>query len=286
VDRNLWHRLYLAVMTTAYPDPAMGVHYGDRVIALVYLWAVTHRRPTTWACHPRHWERWARRPELPTQPTMSRRLRAAAVGRLLDALVRRFRGHPQADWVRYLDGYPLLVGNYSKDPDATVGYGAGGFYRGYRLHACWAQAAAPVAWTVTAAAKAESVVARVLSGWLVGRGYLVADAAYDSNRLFAACGRRGHQLVAPPKKRGRGLGHHRQAAERVRCRDLLAGSFGRALYASRPAIERWFSRLAGVGLGPLPPWVRRMHRVRRWVQAHLLLLATHATIGQPLPKDA
>ena len=130
MDRNLWFELYRAVMTTAYDRPARGVTYPDRVIALVYLWAAAHHRPTSWACDPGHWEPWARPPgRLPSQPTVSRRLRAPAVGRLFAALARRYRGDVRADWVKYVDGYPLPVNRYSHDPDATTGYGAGGFYR-------------------------------------------------------------------------------------------------------------------------------------------------------------
>jgi hypothetical protein len=277
MDRNLWLRLYTAVLTTAYPGPAAGVRHPDRAIALVYLWAAGHHRPTSWACDPRHWEPWARRPRLPSQPTMSRRLRSAPVGRLFAALVRRYRGDPRRDWVKYLDGYPLAVGNYSHDPDAATGYGAGGYFRGYKLHAVWGTAPAPLAFEVRPANQAEPCVARVLVRRLGGAGYLVGDSSYDSNPLYRAAGDRHHQAVAPPKEPGRGLGHQRHEPERLRCRELLAGEFGRALYATRPAIDRWFARLAGVGLGPLPPWARRPWRVKRWAQAHLLLLAAQAT---------
>jgi hypothetical protein len=283
MDRNLWFRLYTAVMTTAYPGPATGVRHPDRVIAAAYLWAAAHRRPTGWGCDPAHWDRWARRPgRLPSQPTMSRRLRSAPVGRLFAALVRRFRGGPRADWVKYLDAYPLAVGNYSHDPDATTGYGAGGYVRGYKLHAAWGAAPAPLAFEVRPAHQAEPCIARVLVRRLGGAGYLVGDASHDSNPLHRTAAGRHHQVVAPPKKRGRGLGHHRQEPGRLRSRALLAGVFGRALYATRSAIERWFSRLEGVGLGRLPGWVRRPWRVKRWVQAHLLILAAQATAGQPL----
>src|ERR1700754_3213224 len=262
MDRNLWLRLYTAVMTTDYPGPATGVAYPDWVIALVYLWAAAHRRATSWACERTHWQPWARRPaELPSQPTMSRRLRAAPLGRLFAALVRRVRGDPRADWVKCLDGYPLPVGNCSGDPDATTGYGAGGYFRGYRLHAAWGHAPVPLAFEVLPAHRAEPTTARVLVRRLGGAGYLVGDSSYDSNPLHKTASGRHHQVVAPPKKKGRGLGHRRHEPGRLRSRDLLAGAFGRALYATRSALERWFSRLEGIGLGRLPGWVRRPWRV-------------------------
>jgi len=278
VGRTLWARLYLAVASTAYPGPAAGVTHPDRRVVVVYLWAAGHRRPTAWACDPRHWEPWARPPaRLPSQPTMSRRPRAAPVGRLPAALCRRFRGDPRAGWVKWVDGFPLPVGNYSHDPGATTGYGAGGFYRGYKPHAAWGAAPAPLALEARPAHQAESCLARVLVRRRGGGRYLVGDSGLDSNPPRRTATARGHQVVAPPKKRGRGLGHHRQEPGRRRSRDLLAGAFGRAVYAARSGTERWFSRLEGVGLGRLPGWVRRR------VQAHLLILATQATIGQPPP---
>jgi len=284
MDRNLWFRLYTAVMTTAYGEPARGVHHPDRVIALVYLWAAAHRRATSWACAPGHWEAWARRPRvLPSQPTMSRRLRADPLGRLFAALARRYRGDPRIDWVKYIDSYPLAVGNYSHDPDAATGYGAGGYFRGYKLHAVTGRAAAPLAFEVRPASQAESCIGRVLARRLGGAGYLVGDSGYDSNPLYRVAGDRHHQVVAPAKKRGRGLGHTRHEPERVRGRELLGGAFGRALYATRSAVERVFSRLEAVGLGRLPAWVRRPWRVKRWVQAHLLILGAQAPNPQPLP---
>ena len=287
MDRNLWGELYRAVTATAYDRPAAGVRHPDRVIALVYLWAAAHRRATAWACDPRHWEPWARRPEpLPSQPTMSRRLRAPAVGRLLAALCRRYRGDPRADWVKHLDGYPLAVNNYSHDPDATVGYGAGGYYRGYKLHAAWGRAAAPLAFEVRPAGQAEPCIARVLARRLGGAGYLVGDSSYDSNPLYRVAGDRHHQVVAPAKEPGCGLGHRHHEPERLRSRALLAGAFGAALYATRPAVDRWFARLAAVGLGPLPPWVRRPWRVKRWAQAHLLILAAQDAIRHRTPANA
>src|SRR5262245_15628214 len=287
MDRNLWLRLYTAVVTTAYTGPATGVHHPDRVVALAYLFAAAHHKATYWACDRRHWERWARRPDpLPSQSTMSRRLRAAAVGRLFAALVRRYRGNPRADWVKYIDGYPLAVGNYSHDPDATTGYGAGGFYHGYKLHAVWGRAAVPLAFEVRPANQAEPCIARALVRRLGGSDYLVGDSSFDSNPLYRVAGDRHHQVIAPPKEPGCGRGHQRHERERLRGRELLGGEFGRALYATRPSIDRWFARLAAVGLGPLPPWVRRPWRVKRWAQAHLPILAAQATTHQPLPPDA
>jgi hypothetical protein len=285
MERDLWLQLYEAVMTTDHPGAARGVSHSDRWVALVYLWAAVHDRPTTWATVPRHWPDGLRPQRLPSQPTMSRRLRTAAVGALLNALLARYRGDPRRDWVKYLDGKPLPVGDFSKDPDARWGRGPDSFYKGYKLHAAWGAAPVPLAWEVRPANAGEPTTARLLVNRLGGGGYLVGDRGYDSNPLAEAAGRRGHQLVAPPKKEsGAGRGHHRQSPFRLRGLALLGQPFGRALYRSRAHAERCFGHLTsfGGGLGPLPSWVRRSHRVKRWVQAKLLINAARASLRQPL----
>ena len=131
-------------------------------------------------------------------------------------------------------------------------------------------AAVPLAWEVRPANHAEPTTARLLLNRLGGAGYLVGDSSYDSNPLHEQAARRRHQVVAPPKKRqGAGQGHHPQSRHRLRALELLRHPFGEALYKSRAYVERCFGHLTsfGGGLGPLPSWVRRLHRVRLWVAA-------------------
>ena len=283
MERKLWQRLYAAVWATHHPRPPRGVSHPDQWVVLVYGWAVLHDRPTVWACRRNHWPPDLAPARVPSQPTMSRRLRSAGVNALLNALLRRHRGDPRADWVKYLDGKPLAVGGLSKDPDARDGYGAGGYFRGYKLHAAYGRGPGPLAWEVRPANQAEPTAARVLVNRLGGGGYLVGDAGYDSNPLADQAGRRGHQLVAPPKKAaGAGRGHHPQSPYRLRGLALLGTAFGRALYRSRAAVERRFGRLTAAGLGALPPWVRRLHRVKRWAQMKLLIVALKDVHPPPL----
>jgi hypothetical protein len=285
MERNLWEQLYHAVMTTPYPDPARKVSHSDRWVVLTYLWAAVHDRSTTWATVPGHWPQDLRPGQLPSQPTMSRRLRTAAVGRLLNALLARFRGDPRHDWVKYLDSKPLPVGDFSKDPDAAWGHGPDSFFKGYKLHAVWGTAAVPLAWEVRPADHGDPTTARVLVNRLGGAGYLVGDSNYDSNPLHRTAARRHHQVVAPPKKaQGAGRGHHPQSPSRLRALALLRQPFGEALYRSRSFVERCYGHLTsfGGGLGPLPSWVRRRHRVKRWVQAKLLINAARSCLRQRL----
>jgi hypothetical protein len=93
-----------------------------------------------------------------------------------------------------------------------------------------------------------------------------------SSPLADPAERRGHQLVASPKtKAGPGRGQHPQSPYRLRGLALPGTAFGRALYRSRAAVERWFGRLTAAGFGTLPPWVRRLHHVKRWVQLQLFV---------------
>jgi hypothetical protein len=91
--------------------------------------------------------------------------------------------------------------------------------------------------------------------------------------------------VCPRAKPGTGLGHHYQSPDRVRAIDMLepparVNGFGPSLYRLRTDIERAFAQLAcfGGGLATLPPWVRRIGRVRRWVTAKLLINAARIRI--------
>jgi hypothetical protein len=285
MERNLWSHVSHCVKTLAHPAAVRKVSHSDRWVVLTYLWAAVHDRPTTWATRPQHWPDDLRPLRLPSQATMSRRLRTTSVNALLNALLRHYRGDPRANWLKYIDAKPLPVGDFSKDPDARWGHGADSFYKGYKLHAVWGTAPVPLAWEVRAANVSEPTTARLLVNRLGGGGYLVGDAGYDSNPLASQAGRRGHQLVAPPKKKtGAGQGHHPQSPFRLRSLALLGQPFGQALYRTRAFVERCFGHLTsfGGGLGPLPSWVRRRHRVKRWLQAKLLLNAARACLHQPL----
>lgn len=274
MERELWARLYAAIAEVDQGAVGPRFTYSDADIARTYLWAALHDRPTSWAGRPQSWPDDLRPARLPSPATMSRRLRTEPVGRLLTAAEAPLRGDPAAGLVKALDGKPLPVGGHSTDPEARWGRGVRGWAKGYRLMAIWGPGPLPVAWSVAAMDRPEPIAARDLIPALAGGGgYLVADSAFDSNVLHELAAAAGHQLVAPPKKRGRGLGHRRHSVHRLRARELLGTAFGAALLAVRQAIERRFGNLTGFGggLAPLPAWVRRSHRVGRWVQAKLLI---------------
>jgi len=83
------------------------------------------------------------------------------------------------------------------------------------------------------------------------------------------------QLLAP-RRYGcqRGLGHHRPGPARRRSIELLersATGLGPLLFQQRRRIEGHFGSLSASVFGrpSLPPWVRRLERVPRWVAAKL-----------------
>ena len=290
MERELWRKVYRLVGSLGRSRRRRRVRFGDRVIVLVALWAALHDRATNWACEAANWSRLRPR-RLPSESTMSRRLRTPSVQALLDAAEARLREDPPggsldglapAGLVKVADGKPLPVGGHSKDPDARSGRGAGGMARGYKLYALWGDGPLPCAWDVRPMNASEPAVAAELVRALPGAGYLPADAVYDVNPLYDAAAAAGHQLVAPRKRPGGGLGHRPHSPHRLRSIELLRGEFGRALHRLRDRIERRFARLTNFagGLAPLPNWVRRLPRVRRWVQCKLILHALR-TLPQP-----
>lgn len=274
MERERWEKVYQLLLASDGHE-FRGVYQAAAVLA-VFFWAVIHDRPVSWACQDANWDR---RPfRLPSQPTMSRRLRQADVVALLVCVEKapEVTGSPEPTCLKYIDGKPLAVGGCSHDPDAKWGHGAGGIVRGYKFFAIWGRGPIPRAWKIAAMNVSEEHMATKLIPQLAGDGgYLLGDSLYDANRLYDLALAHGHQLVAPKKRKGTGLGHRRHSPARLRCIELLQSPFGEALYGLRTRIERNFGNLTnfGSGLSPLPAWVRRPHRVEMWVRAKLIISA-------------
>jgi Transposase DDE domain len=277
MERELWRKVYQLVGSLSRSRRRTRVRIADRVIVLVHLWAALHDRGMNWACDVRNWGRFKPR-RLPSESTMSRRLRSGSVQALLNAIETQLRSGPQEGFapgglVKIVDGKPLPVGGHSHAPDAKNGRGAGGMAKGYKWYVIWGDGPLPCVSAVRPMNESEPVVAAELVKSLPGAGYLLGDAAYDTNPLHDAVAAAGHQLVAPRKRPRAGLGHRRHSPHRLRSIEMLEGDFGRSLHRMRDRIERRFARLTNFagGLGPLPNWVRRLPRVERWVQAKLIL---------------
>ncbi len=260
-----------------------GICFSNAQIVITQCWAVINDRPTKWACQRRNWPLWAHRWPIPSESTMSRRLRTSSVGALLDQLEQRTRHRLPYHWQRSIDAKPLPIGGWSRDPDARWGQAVKTKAKGYKFFAIVDAGGAMDSWTVGPMNGSEPLVARGMIKQLESGGYLLGDALYDSNALYELASQRGWQLVAPRKKPKTGLGHRRHSAHRLRSIELLeTGSlFGRALYRRRTSIESTFGTMGnvGCGLGPLPNWVRRLPRVRRWVQIKVII--HHVRLAHP-----
>jgi len=203
----------------------------------------------------------------------------------MKAVSARMAGKSGSSLLKRVDGKPLTVAAHSSDKHATWGRGAGGKARGFKMHSIWSAQPMPVQWIVTPLNVSEKPMARRMIKRMGqsekgGGGYLLADGYYDSSELYDECAKIGYQLLAPRQHPGSGLGHHYVSDHRIRGIELLEppariNPFGPDLYRQRLQVERDLGNLTsfGGGLMNLPPWVRTMPRVRRWVWAKLLINA-------------
>lgn len=279
MDDELFQLVY-RIITQLAPRRGKRQQFSDASIAGCYFWAVIRNKPMSWVC-----QRSNAPPGLADRPlascsTLSRRLRSDAVRQLLDRLEHELLQLQHAAliccWL--IDAKPLTVSPYSKDKQARRGWAYDGQARGYKLFAVCDLNQRFVGWQVHAMNMAEPVVARSLLKHLDRPGYLVGDSAYDSTALYQAAAAESVHLVAPRKQPGGNIGLRARDPHRLHAiamLETLGNQFGPALYAKRTTIERAFSRLAAsrVGLDHLPGWVRTLPRVRRWVQAKLILFA-------------
>jgi hypothetical protein len=275
MERERWDSIYLILVH--WDQWGHRGLYSSAVIVAVYFWSVMHDRPVCWACQAKHWpEDIALRQHLPSQATMSRRLRDLEVQILLTQIadhLQRAAGVETA--VKVVDAKPLPVGGYSRDPDARWGYAVRGLLKGYKLFAIWGNGPLPLCWRLGSMNLSEARVAEEMMPQLTGEGYLLGDKVYDINRFYEAAHAANHQLLTDRKRPRGGLGHRRHSPYRLHAMALLKTKAGRELYEQRTSIERQFGGLTnfGGGLAPLPNWVRRLTRVQLWVHAKLIINA-------------
>jgi hypothetical protein len=277
MDGQLFKRLYRRLLEIASLCRSPRQQYSDLVIVAVYLWGVIHDRPQGWGCLAENWTIDIPWMELPSESRLSRRLNTPLVKALLDQINDYLWGRFRTRIAKCVDGKALTVSKSSKDKTATIGPAAGGrLTKGYKLHAIVDGGGVLAAWAIAPLNHSEPIVARRLIRKLVGQGYLIGDSNYDCNALYTRAGGYGHQLVAPPKVKGKGLGHHVHSKYRLRGLELLKQPMAKGLFKLRKStIERFFGNLGwkSGGLGQLPGFVRSIKRVRRWVQGKLILQA-------------
>jgi hypothetical protein len=278
MEAQLYRLLYRHLMSLAHPRRAR-VQFSDRIIVLVYLWAVIHDRPVCWACEERNWKG-ERTFQLPSDSAMSARLRTVGVQQLLERTLAAASDLFPVTLVKVIDSKPLLVGAYSKDKDARRGrVAAGQFARGYRLNAL-THARAVREWRLAPMNDHDTLAAPDLLAGLRCGGYVVADNAYDSNDLYEIAAAANHQLLAPARAVNKGVRDpEHNCPQRLRALDMLdsplehcglRGGFGHGLYNRREAVESCFGEMSLLGLHHLPGWVRGPRRVALWTAGKVL----------------
>lgn len=235
----------------------------------------------------RYWK-WTVR--VPSVATLTRRARSSDFRRLLREVLRRLRC-----WVSQnplprviMDSTFLLTGPYSRDPESRWTCHGGKWFRGYALHAICDRTGALWAWHVTSANVQEMKVARRLIRQTAAAGprkirWVIADKGYDSEPLHQMVRRRlSARLLAPLNYRGAKSERWRKRQPgRNACERFLATSQGAELLRERSTIERWNSWFKGnSNVSMLPYHVRRLSRVRRWIDLKLAVFFVHQYLLQ------
>jgi hypothetical protein len=259
-----------------------GLQHSDAVIVKVYFFSTHSDRPVNWACRQENWPRQLLQEvtfTLPSQPTMSRRLRTIGVLQLIERVQGMLAEMLNQGVVKAMDSKPLKVGSYSKDRDAIRGRAAGEMARGYKLHAI-ISGKAFTHWTLTPMNTSDQVGAAMLLPRLSGWGYIGADNAYDANPVYRKAWSVNHQLIAPPRRNNATVRDtRRNCPQRIRSLDICANpmgygrsrlSVGLEVLSRRGQIERDFGNVTMDGLYAPPPWVRTPHRMATWAVAKLI----------------
>jgi hypothetical protein len=290
MDGELFRRLYKAAGEVASKAVGRRCTFSDFEVLLTFVLAAVANKPLSWACRRPNWPLWCWRVNVPTPSTLSRRTRTRHFQRLLLKLDAALRAGLPGSPLKFLDGKALLVGGYSRDRDARRGRAPGGWGKGYKLHAVVNACGAVELFTVTGLDAGESTVAReVLCAAADLRGALVlADGNFDSNNLYGAVARASGlyggdagaaaRLLAPRRKPGTGLGHGtEQHPDRLRAIGELEKNRAarREFDRLRLGVEQAFGLMTYLGLGALPPWVRRLRRVRMWAMAKVIVYHAH-----------
>ena len=251
--------------------------YSDATILWIYFVGVVNDRSMRWAHDSRNWPLWARRLERPSYSQLMRRLGRPSIREDIDALNRSVIASLPKSTDKTIDGKPMTVGIYSKDPDARFGKVSKTMWgRGYKLHAIGNKHGVIEAFIVTGLNAGESTIARSLVRLTDMRDAILrGDSNYDSSPTYAAVAEQGGRLIAPRRKAGTGLSRRKHHPDRLRAIEELEHNeeMGTRHRRHRVRIEQTFGHLTNLpcGLAPLPNCVRRLHRVERWVAAKILL---------------
>jgi hypothetical protein len=273
MDSHVWREIYQTVRRVDRQIPKFGRRptFSDVLITGMYLWSVAHDRPLCWACRRSSYHGCFRPRRLPSVSQFCKRVKTRRCEEILQRVHETLTHMEWNQNVSFIDGRALPVGSHSKDPDARCGRGSGGFARGYKLHVWATEDGRIPVWSVMPLNVNEKPVAHEMLRYQLADGLVLADGEYDSRALYDAVAGDGGALLTPlPKNAGRG--HIPQSQSRNEASVAWRGIAG-YVYRARQGVERIFAHLSasGGGLSPLPPWVRTLPRVRRWVGAKLII---------------
>lgn len=280
MEHQLWKAIVTILGELCKKVKPAAFHFSNADIIKVFYWALIHDRPVSWACQRTSWPPHLRKQVLPSNTTMSRRLRTRSVVVLLKQMEDRVIAPQRPNYYWMIDGKSMVIGGCSKDRQAGYGRAARGKAKGYKLHVIRGIDGSLAAWRIAPMNKDERVMGERMLKTAPVQGYVLADGNYDSNNLHAICDQRGNlQLISPRRYgKGKGLGHRKHTMGRLRSKAILEDpypEFGEGLMEKRSDIERAFGNLTnwGGGLACLPAWVRGHRRVNRFVQGKLILTA-------------
>lgn len=286
MDDQLLRSLYHELIVASKPRRPRRCTYDDNLIVFIYFFGVLNNASMRWAHDRRNWPLWMRRLPRISYSEFMRRLSTDSVRQRITEFNATLRARLPDTNEKSVDGKPLTVGIYSKDPDSKRGVVAEGCWaRGYKMHAIVDASGAVDAFCVTALNAGESPVAQeqLLAQLDVQGITLRGDANYDSNSLYRAVAERGGRFIAPRRKPGAGVSRsHAQHPDRLRAIIELEGA-ATGLFAHRRhrvRIEQSFGHMTNLwfGIFGLPNSVRRLHRVQRWITAKIALYHLYLTL--------
>jgi hypothetical protein len=278
MDTKIWKLICRAIRSADRSVSRVGRRpkYTDQQIIKMYLWSVAHDRPLCWACERSHYGTMYRPKQLPSVSQFCRRVKTQRIQQMLVAVSNYFVRCQIPAGVAFLDGKPLVVSEYSKDPDAKIGYADGRMRRGYKLHGFITQDGWIAGFQTHSLNVGEPNTARSLLDMTTPGTLVLADGNYDSGPLYQAIADRRSVLLTRLRSSKRSEKQLKQV-----CPSRLAAitlwqdcaEVCEQIMKTRDEVERIFGALTsfGGGLAPLPAWVRRLTRVRRWVTAKIII---------------
>jgi hypothetical protein len=262
------------------------VTYRDVLILRLFLWLMWSDLPLCRVGDYTAYPRYFRPRHLPSVSQFCKRVGEPSFLAVLELVRRRLTGTMDEALLLCIDGKALPVTENSRDEDALSGHGGGRFCKGYRLHAMCDERGRIVEYRVTHMRQAEKDMAFEMLAVARPGQVILADGNYDSSRLYDAAAERGAMLFTPLKqipgcaRVAKKSSPRRHAADRMWSRHphLSARAYG-----LRGAIERVFANLTNFagGLRGLPPWVRTLPRVQRFVAAKLITYQARRLVKHP-----